>query len=182
MEIWKEVVGYDGRYQVSNYGKVRSLNFKRNECVDLLSPIKNNGYFRMTLYKNGAIERYLLHRLVANAFIPNPLNKPCVNHIDGNGQNNRVENLEWVSYGENNKHAYDTGLRKKCFGKDNVQSKPVICYSTTNNFIGSFESIGLAVIWLRLNNSPKAQNGNISMVCKGKRETAYGYKWRYENG
>lgn len=104
IEIWKDVVGYEGLYQVSNLGKVRSLDrvVKRGWCYKgkLLTPTvnKDNGY----LYVNLAGKNKTVHRLVALAFIPNPENKPCVGHKDTNRQNAKASNLEWVTYSENN--------------------------------------------------------------------------------
>ncbi len=112
MEIWKDIYGYEGAYKVSNLGRIQSL-LRKNTKGKILNPAKNNrGYLRLGLCFKGKIRYDSVHRLVAEAFIPNPKNLPEVNHIDGNKLNNRVENLEWVTKGENQIHAYKTGLRK----------------------------------------------------------------------
>lgn len=112
MEVWKDIRGYEGIYQISNLGRIKSLH---RDCRNgrILNPAKNNsGYLRVALSNNGKIRYDSIHRLVAEAFISNPKKLPEVNHIDGNKLNNSVENLEWVTKGENQIHAYKTGLRK----------------------------------------------------------------------
>jgi hypothetical protein len=112
MEIWKDIQGYEGIYQISNLGRIKSLH-RDYTNGRILNPAKNNrGYLRLGLSGNGKVRYDSVHRLVAETFIPNPKNLPEVNHIDGNKLNNRVENLEWVTKGENQAHAYKTGLRK----------------------------------------------------------------------
>ena len=103
-EEWRDVVGYEGFYQVSNLGRVRS--------VKLIKPSfhKSTGYKRLMLTKNGKRKNFHVHQLVAKNFTPNPLNKPVINHKDGDKTNNCVENLEWNTYGENNRHAWNMGL------------------------------------------------------------------------
>lgn len=109
MEEWKWIEGYEGQYQISNKGRVKS--FKKKE-PKILTPKKDGrGYYLMIcLRKNGKDKYCLIHRLVAQAFIPNPKNKEQVNHIDGNKKNNCVENLEWNTPTENINHALDNGL------------------------------------------------------------------------
>lgn len=108
-EVWKSIKGYEGLYEVSNLGKVRSTQ-------KTLKPTEHNGkqsYLYVTLSKNGVTHKFFVHRLVADAFIVNPENKKQVNHIDGNPQNNHVGNLEWVTNAENTLHAYKIGLNKR---------------------------------------------------------------------
>lgn len=103
-EIYKDIQGYEGRYQVSNLGNV--ISFKRGIQ---LKPDNQNGYLRVSLCKDGVATRFLIHRLVAQAFIPNKDNKPHINHIDNNPSNNNVSNLEWCTHSENMLHAHKQG-------------------------------------------------------------------------
>ena len=99
-EIWKDIPGYEGKYQISNLGNVMSLHFKRSPTNKrLLKPMSDNGYgyLKVMLRDNGSYKMKSIHRLVAEAFIPNPEEKPNVNHIDSNPKNNRVDNLEWCT-------------------------------------------------------------------------------------
>jgi len=114
-EIWRDINGYEGYYQVSSIGTVKSL--ERIGCDGrliksrILKPSKSNyGYLRVILYKFSEAKHFSINRLVALTFIPNPENKPQVNHLNGIKTDDRLENLEWVTYSENCKHAYDTGL------------------------------------------------------------------------
>jgi hypothetical protein len=112
-EIWKSLADYDGIYEVSSHGRIRSLprkHGKRNKSI--LKPVDNTRYYQYHLSKNSESKFLLAHRLVASAFIPNPENKPQVNHINGNGKDNRVENLEWATPSENGLHSYSLGLSK----------------------------------------------------------------------
>jgi len=115
-EIFKIIEEFP-EYEVSNLGNIRSYRIYKNG--KLLKHRISNGYNRVMLNKKNK----MVHRLLAQAFIPNPENKPCINHINGIRNDNRVENLEWVTISENNKHAYDTGLKPPIFGENH--------YSTT---------------------------------------------------
>lgn len=123
-EIWKDIEGYEGKYQISTFGRVKSMERKsRNRCGSyvrkekILKPINHRqGYLKVNINRN---KRDFIHRLVAKTFIPNPLNKEQVNHIDDNKSNNFINNLEWVTNGENVKKAYETGRIKKLCGELN---------------------------------------------------------------
>lgn len=99
-EVWRGIVGFP-RYEVSNLGRVRSISYMRTGKVKILKQYKKVGYFQVCLMLNGRANYRQIGRLVALTFIPNPDNKPCVDHIDTNKENNRVENLRWVTYKEN---------------------------------------------------------------------------------
>ena len=109
-EEWRDVRDYEGLYQVSNLGRVKSISYENEK---IRKPVLcKPGYFSMVLYKNNLPQSARIHVLVAQAFIPNPKNKAYVNHKDGNKLNNRLENLEWLTPSENLRHALDTGLKK----------------------------------------------------------------------
>lgn len=121
MERYKPIKGYEGYYEVSNMGNVLSLSRKtlgrwgkmKMSPGRLLKPeVSNVGYVRVQLSKNGKRCKYLVHRLVAQTFIPNENNSPCVNHKDNNRQNNSLENLEWCTYKENSEHGVRLGTIK----------------------------------------------------------------------
>lgn len=118
MEKWKDIPGYDGMYQVSDEGRVRSWKRhagrpgKRNEPVILKQTPDSPGYLRVSLWNDGVRKMGVIHRLVPELFIPNPENKEYINHLDGNKFNNNASNLRWSTPSENALHAYDSGLRK----------------------------------------------------------------------
>lgn len=176
MEIWKDIKDYENMYQISNYGRVKSLerivkqgNKKRHLCEKILCQNLRNGYRTVYLNKNGNHVSKQVHRLVAETFILNSNNKPQVNHIDGNKQNNCVENLEWVTIKENLQHAKKIGLTSPI--KHN--NRPVIQYTLDGKEIKRYVSCCSAEHATKINHS------NISKCCKGIYKQCNGYVWRY---
>jgi len=150
---------FEPNYSVSTEGDIR--NDSTNSI--LVGDINNIGYRRISTTN----KRYFVHRLVAEMFIPNPENKPVVNHIDGNKLNNNVSNLEWVTHSENDIHAFKMGLRKA------MNKRKVAMLNDDNQIIRVFDSIKDALHYLGL------KTNNISSCCDGKREHAGGYRWKY---
>lgn len=181
-QIWKDIPGYEGKYQVSNTGKVRSLNYNNTGKTEVLKPcISNMGYKLINLWKNGKGKNYLIHRLVALAFIPNPNNYPMINHKDENPKNNAVWNLEWctpqynINYGTRNERASNS-MKGKYKGKNNPSAKSVLMFTLDGEFIRRFECVRDANEYLG-----KPRNSvNINMNAKGKSKSAWGYHWEYE--
>ena len=165
-EIWKDVP-FDSNYKVSNYGRIFS---KRTNKI-LKGELTEKGYIRVALTEH---KRYLVHCIVAKTFIPNPENKPQVNHIDGNKQNNYVDNLEWCTQSENMRHALKTGLKIMPKGKDVYNARVIYQYDKNNNLIKRWECMSTASQTLKI------CQGDMARVCKGERKTCGGYIWKYE--
>lgn len=162
-EIWKDCKGYEGKYQVSNLGRVWSIGSQKY----LNGSIDKDGYIQVCLTaKNGKAKKERVHRLVALTFLSNPKGLPQVNHIDENKENNCVDNLEWTSIKDNANH----GTRNKRISKAN--SIPVYCFELDKTFYGARE----AERELGINHS------SIGKACQGKQKTAGGYLWEYYNG
>ena len=198
-EIWKDIKGFEGRYQVSNLGRVRSLdftwftyNYKKGcnvECKrkgKILKPkVSYNGYLQVCIKINGKNYYKLLHRLVANAFIPNPGNLPTVNHKDENKANNVVfinidgsvdyekSNLEWCTHKYNSN--YGTRLQRVMANNIDKMKRSIIQIDLNGNTISKFSSI-----------SEACKATGISMICissvlSGKRKTTHGYSFKYND-
>ena len=165
MEKFKEIPGFEGLYAVSNLGKVKNLLTNKIRKAPI-----TQGYHRVSLTKDLRPKHYKVSRLVALTWIPNPRNKPEVNHLDGNRLNDSVKNLQWVTSSENTQHAYDTGLQI-------AREKPVLQYTLTMEFIREFRSPTEAMICLNY----KVGCKNIAAVCRGKRRQTGGYIWRYKD-
>ena len=180
-EEWRDIKGYEGLYQVSNKGRVKSLEraiaaksgSKRTIRERVLKLTTNpKGYLRVQLYNSsGKMKIFSVHRLVCEAFYPNPQNKPQVNHINEVKTDNRACNLEWVTAKENLKH----GTRPVKIAKANVKnkSKSVGQYTLDGELIKIWQST--MEVQRQLGFAPS----HISLVARGKRETAYGYVWKY---
>lgn len=110
IEEWKDIKGYENKYQISNLGRVKALDYRRTGKEQIISIKNNKGYSEVALWKDSKRKMFMVHRLVAQAFIPNPNNLPQVNHKDENKTNNIVENLEWCTQSYNN--SYGTRLER----------------------------------------------------------------------
>ena len=199
-EIWKDIKGYEGIYQVSNLGRVKSLdridsNNHPLKGVILKPYISNSGYLLVGLYRQQKRDRKLLHRLVAEAFIPNPDNKPEIDHMNTDKTDNTVcldedgsvnydkTNLRWTTRKENiNNPLTKTKMRinarkpsKGKYGKKHHRSKPIIQYDKEGNFIKEWECANDVERVLGISNK------HIGSVCLGKRKSCGGYIWKYKN-
>ena len=188
MEQYRTVQGYEGLYEVSNYGRVKSLKFGKEKLLKPQADTK--GYLFVDLCKDGKVKHHLVHRLVASTFIENPDNLPQVNHKDENKTNNNVENLEWCShkdncnYGTRNQRMAEAqrGMTKPWVAE--ALSIPIDMLTKSGEFIRQFQSAHEAERWLRSNGYPSASNAPINKCCKGRPNfnTAYGFKWCYAQG
>lgn len=121
VEVWRDVIGYEGLYQVSDMGRVKSIGYDKEK---ILKPGRDTGgYFHVNLFKDGIKKLYKVHRLVCLNFLDNPENKEQVNHINGIKTDNRLINLEWNTRSENRQHAYNTGLQTSSKGINHGRSK-----------------------------------------------------------
>lgn len=173
-ETWKDVVGYENLYKVSNYGNVFSV--KNNKIL------RNNnttvGYLQVTLSKDNKQKCFHVHRLVGISFIENTKNKKQINHIDGNKTNNKIENLEWATASENGLHSNrvlgNTVWHKGKSGKNTPTSKPVLQYDKTNKLLYKWECALDAVRKFGFD------SGCISRCVNNKSKTHAGFIWKYE--
>ena len=180
-EIWKDIKGYEGLYQVSNLGRVKSLKREiKNQYNKYIIKEKiitsfdnGKGYLRLYLYKNGISKNYYIHRLVAEAFIPNPNNYMEINHKSGIKTENFVNNLEWCNRKQNMEHAYKNKLKINKKGIENNKSVKIKQIDKNNNQINIFYGIREAERKTNINHT------NIILCCKGKRKYAGGFKWEY---
>ena len=176
-EIWRDIKGYEGLYQVSNKGRVKGLErtaagkngSMRTIRERFLKPRANQkGYLRVDFSNgNGKGKTFYVHRLVCEAFHENLENKPCVNHIDENKTNNTASNLEWCTYKENINHGTHNARAAK------TKSKSIGQYTTNGKLIKVWQST------MEVERQLGFDNGNISAAALGKYKTAYGYVWKY---
>lgn len=179
MEEWKDIAGYDGLYQVSSFGNVKSLNWRGTKTEKVMVPKHHNrGYLQIELAKDGKCKTFLIHRLVAQAFIDNPSNFPEVNHKDENKANNNLSNLEWCGRTENVHYSRD-------LHKDDATTKirrlsvPV---KNTRRILQMNRDGSSVKLWdnlVSIKHSHKWVESSIKECCEGKRKSAYGYIWCY---
>ena len=172
-EYWKDVIGYEGLYKVSNTGRVWSV-LRNNRgrtfggrCIKI--SIDNRNRCTVELSKNGINKRYILARIVASAFIRIPTSYEEINHIDENTLNNNVSNLEWCS------HKYNCNYGTRIERIKDAQNMAVLQYTLDGKFIAEYGSMHIAA------NAINADAGHICDCCSGNRSRAYGYFWRYKN-
>ena len=161
-EIWCPIKGYEGLYEVSDQGMVKSIGYGKER---ILKPARNTGYLQVNLWKNGEMKTYRVHRLVAKTFIPNPNNLQEINHKDENKENNSVLNLEWCD----RKYNINYGTRNQRV------SKPVIQYTKSGEFVKEWKS-GIDV-----QRNLGYHQQYISECCNGRYKSAYGFIWRFKD-
>lgn len=196
--MWQKIDGYEDYYEVSSDGKVRSVDrsffqygnngsyFQRTYKGRILKQEKNrDGYLKVVLAKDGKKTLKSVHRLVAEAFIPNPENKPCIDHINGDKTFNDVSNLRWATYSENSRNPITFEKTKNAlkgshlcawrghFGKEHPMSKTVGQYDLDNNFIAEYGSVSEASRKLGISRTC------IGDCCNGKKNTANGFIFKY---
>ena len=166
-EVWCPIKGYEGQYEVSDKGRVKSLKYGKERM--LIQVRDSGGYLVVNLYKNSEKKMYYVHRLVSQAFIPNQNNLPEVNHKDENKTNNYVQNLEWCT----DKYNTNYGTRNQRVSEK--LSKPVLQYTESGAFVREWKS--MQDVQRNLNYG----QCNISRCCNGILKTAYGYIWKYKD-
>lgn len=190
-EIWKDVIGYEELYEISNLGRmkhkdtlVNDINNNRKIHIKerYMKPhLGKRGYYVYIVSKNNKKKHLPIHRLIATHFIQNPNNYPVINHINGIKTDNRIENLEWCTYSHNSKEAFRLGLQKTNYENSRFKKyndsikKKINQYDMNMNFIKSWDSIQQASRELNICAS------HICRCCKGNIKSIKGYKWRYFN-
>lgn len=170
-EIWKDIPGLNGKYCISNYGNVKSVNYHNSKIQKNIKSNKDKqGYLRIKIHGI----TYKVHRLVALVFIPNPYNFPCVNHKDENKSNNHLDNLEWCNHSYNAKYGKSAIERANKLRNGACSKKVEQLDKKTGEIIQEYPSAN------EIQRIKGYERGNINKCCRGERKTAYGYKWRFK--
>lgn len=187
-EIWKDINGWEGRYQISNLGQVKRLRTEirgvakggrefKTFTAERLTKTYIDRYVCVHLFRDAKLTHKYVHVLLGQAFIPNPDNKPYINHIDGDKTNNALSNLEWATMSENVKHSYEFLNRSRTHhpkGKNHSKARVILQYSLSNEFIKEWGCVSDACKEYNTNHS------NIIACCKGRTKKSKGFIWRYK--
>ena len=172
-EIWKDIEGFKD-YQVSNLGRIKSFKYNKVKGKILSVHKSKTGYYILYIQNNNGIGKSVrVNRLVAEAFIPNPDNLPCVNHINENKLDNRVENLEWCTYEYNNNYGTKIERQRKT-SMNTTCCNVVVQYTLNGNYVKEYRSVRQA------ERETGFKNSHICDCCNGKQKQAYGFIWKYK--
>lgn len=193
-EIWKDIEGYEGLYMISSMGRVKSVdrqvrkeNYFRTVRENFLKQrLGKHGYVQVTLCKDGRMKTYLIHRLVAKAFIPNPESKPYIDHINTIKTDNRTDNLRWVTRKENGQNPLSRLHRSECqkgekncmygkFGKEHNRSIPIVQLTMDGKYIRGWDCTR------QVERELGFRSNNICSVLRKRTNSAHGYKWMYKS-
>lgn len=188
-EIWKPAKGFEGFYEVSNLGNVRSIQFHGKPKIKILKQIDGKLHYKfvkLRLWKIGYVRSYPVHRLVAEAFLPNPENKPQVDHIDTNPANNKLSNLRWVTNLENQRNPITLDRLRESLTKYNKSKEHAyVVKNTLGKRVGKYDLDGNYICsYITLTDAGKSINATAAMVkrvCDGSRKTTKGHIFKYEN-
>lgn len=183
-EEWRDVVGYEGIYEISNYGRCRRISYNTSDYEAKIAQfglphyLKPNhgewGHVRYALCVDSKSKLKLAHRLILEAFdVPNPEHRPHINHIDNDPTNNYIDNLEWCTHTENMQHMIKCGRKVTYRGKDHVESKEVYQYDKNGTLLNKYGSSGEA------GRKTGFLSGHIREACRGNLKTYKGFIWKY---
>lgn len=184
-EVWKDIEGYEGLYQISNLGNIKSLKYNKTETEKKIKLYNKRNYLQVALAQQGKIKWYSVHRLVAKAFIPNPNNYPCINHKDENKQNNCIDNLEWCTHKYNSNYGTikerQSNIKK---GRNTSQETRNKIGEANSKQVGQFKkgTEELIQVFPSVINAAKQlglKKQNISACCLNRLKSHGGYSWKY---
>ena len=191
-ELWIDIYGYEGRYQISNLGRIKLLAHTRKRNGGIVNvkgkimkqSITNGGYMKIVLFRNNKKVNLYTHRLVAIHFLENRENKREVNHLDANKKNNNVLNLEWSTTKENSAHAWKNGLIKKVTGMDSLLYGKRGAKSPLSKKVKQITPFGEIIKWdsiTEASNKIGVSISSLSGCLKGRQKTSAGCRWEYSN-